>query len=150
MLGVCYYPEHWPEEWWNDDARHMVEMGISHVRIGEFAWGAIEPSPDRFDWGWLDRAVAVLGRHGLKIVMGTPTAANGTAQPAGRSRRKADTSRIPSPPATAPGPGDQLALFKEYLPHPALDALREVKLDAMTPMQAFDALRKLHGLADQT
>jgi DNA mismatch repair protein MutS len=60
------------------------------------------------------------------------------------SKRKADTSRIPSP-----APGDQLALFKEYLAHPALDALREVKLDAMTPMQAFDALRTLRQLADE-
>ena len=38
MLGVCYYPEHWPEEWWAEDARRMREMGLSHVRIGEFAW----------------------------------------------------------------------------------------------------------------
>jgi len=24
-LGVCYYPEHWPEELWADDARRMRE-----------------------------------------------------------------------------------------------------------------------------
>ena len=59
-LGVCYYPEHWPEAWWADDARRMVEMGISHVRIGEFAWSRIEPEPGRFAWGWLDRAVETL------------------------------------------------------------------------------------------
>ena len=23
-LGVCYYPEHWPEEIWAEDARRMV------------------------------------------------------------------------------------------------------------------------------
>ncbi len=63
----------------------------------------------------------------------------------GKSRRKADTSRIPTP-----APGDQLALFKEYLPHPAMDALREVKIDTMSPMQAFDALRRLTELADQS
>jgi beta-galactosidase len=74
MLGVCYYPEHWPEEWWKDDAHHMAEMGISHVRVGEFSWSAIEPTPGTFDWGWLDRAVDTLGAAGLKIVMGTPTA----------------------------------------------------------------------------
>ncbi|MGE8488856.1 MAG: beta-galactosidase, partial [Paraburkholderia nemoris] len=22
-LGVCYYPEHWPESMWEDDARRM-------------------------------------------------------------------------------------------------------------------------------
>ena len=38
MLGVCYYPEHWPEDWWAADARRMRELGITYVRIGEFAW----------------------------------------------------------------------------------------------------------------
>jgi beta-galactosidase len=73
-LGVCYYPEHWPEDWWADDARRMVAMGLSRVRIGEFAWGRIEPAPGQFDWDWLDRAVDVLHAAGLKIIMGTPTA----------------------------------------------------------------------------
>jgi len=73
-LGVCYYPEHWPEEWWSDDARAMVAMGISLVRIGEFAWGRIEPEPGNFDWEWLDRAIETLGNAGLKIILGTPTA----------------------------------------------------------------------------
>ncbi|MBI1212878.1 MAG: beta-galactosidase [Alphaproteobacteria bacterium] len=74
MLGVCYYPEHWPEQMWADDARRMAELGLKFVRIGEFAWSAVEPKPGEFDWGWLDRAVATLGAAGLKIVMGTPTA----------------------------------------------------------------------------
>ncbi len=74
MLGVCYYPEHWPESWWSDDARRMREIGISFVRIGEFAWSRLEPEHNRFDWGWLDRAIDVLGKAGLKIVLGTPTA----------------------------------------------------------------------------
>jgi beta-galactosidase len=73
-LGVCYYPEHWPREWWADDAARMADMGLSHVRIGEFAWSRIEPEPGRFDWGWLDEAVETLGAAGLSIVMGTPTA----------------------------------------------------------------------------
>jgi beta-galactosidase len=74
MLGVCYYPEQWPENLWADDAKRMAELGLTYVRIGEFAWSAIEPDPGRFDWGWLDRAVETLGNAGLKIVMGTPTA----------------------------------------------------------------------------
>lgn len=73
-LGVCYYPEQWPEAWWADDARRMAEMGLSRVRIGEFAWSRIEPEPGRFDWGWLDRAVETLHAAGLGIIMGTPTA----------------------------------------------------------------------------
>ncbi len=73
-LGVCYYPEHWPEDWWADDARRMAELGLSRVRIGEFAWSRIEPEPGRYDWGWLDRAVETLHAAGLGIIMGTPTA----------------------------------------------------------------------------
>ena len=74
-LGVCYYPEHWPQAWWADDAQQMVELGIRQVRIGEFAWSRIEPEPGRFDWAWLDRAVGTLTSAGLQIVMCTPTAA---------------------------------------------------------------------------
>lgn len=72
-LGVCYYPEHWPEEMWAEDAAEMVAAGITWVRIGEFAWSRIEPEPGQFAFDWLDRAIEVLSRAGLKIVLGTPT-----------------------------------------------------------------------------
>ena len=74
MLGVCYYPEHWDEKIWADDAKRMFDMGIRFVRIGEFAWSRLEPKPGAYDFGWLDRAMEVLGNAGLKIVLGTPTA----------------------------------------------------------------------------
>ena len=73
-LGCCYYPEHWPEEWWAEDARRMREMGLSLVRIGEFAWSRLEPEPGHYDWGWLDRAIDTLHAAGLKVILGTPTA----------------------------------------------------------------------------
>jgi beta-galactosidase len=73
-LGVCYYPEHWPEAWWADDAARMVALGIRQVRIGEFCWSRIEPAPGAFDWAWLDRAIEVLASAGLQIVLCTPTA----------------------------------------------------------------------------
>lgn len=74
MLGVCYYPEHWPEEFWARDARRMRALGLTYVRIGEFAWGRIEKSEGVFDWAWMDRAIETLGAAGLKVVLGTPTA----------------------------------------------------------------------------
>lgn len=73
-LGVCYYPEHWPEDWWDSDARRMAEVGISYVRIGEFAWSRLEPSAGNLQLDWMIRAMDVLGRHGLKVIVGTPTA----------------------------------------------------------------------------
>ncbi|WP_232305376.1 beta-galactosidase [Erythrobacter dokdonensis] len=73
-LGCCYYPEHWPEDIWAEDARRMAEMGLRLVRIGEFAWSRIEPEPGRYDWDWLDRAIETLHAAGLHIILGTPTA----------------------------------------------------------------------------
>ena len=59
---------------WASDAKRMADLGLTYVRIGEFAWSRIEPEPGVYDWGWLDRAVDVLGSAGLSIIMGTPTA----------------------------------------------------------------------------
>ena len=73
-LGVCYYPEHWPEASWQAEARRMTELGLSWVRIGEFAWSRLEPEPGRLAFDWLDRAVDTLADAGLKVVLGTPTA----------------------------------------------------------------------------
>ncbi|HTM78906.1 MAG TPA: beta-galactosidase, partial [Devosia sp.] len=73
-LGVCYYPEHWPEAWWESDATRMAEVGIKFVRIGEFAWSKLEPAPGKLQFDWIIRAMDVLGRHGLKVIVGTPTA----------------------------------------------------------------------------
>ena len=73
-LGVCYYPEHWPEEIWTEDAARMVAAGLTWVRIGEFAWSQLEPSPGDLQFGWMDRAIETLGRAGLKVILGTPTA----------------------------------------------------------------------------
>ena len=75
QFGVDYYPEHWPEERWETDVRLMAEMGLKVVRLAEFAWNKLEPAQGRFDFTWLDRALAVFDRHGLKAVLGTPSAA---------------------------------------------------------------------------
>ena len=73
-LGVCYYPEHWPEDTWEPDAARMKALGLRWVRVGEFAWSALEPSPDDLRFDWLDRAIDTLAHAGLDVVLGTPTA----------------------------------------------------------------------------
>ncbi len=72
-LGTCYYPEHWPEDTWQPDAKRMKELGLTWVRIGEFAWSRIEPEDGRLELDWLDRSIDILGNTGLKVVLGTPT-----------------------------------------------------------------------------
>ena len=74
MFGVCYYPEHWPESQWDEDAKMMADLGLTYVRIGEFAWSRLEPNPGEYDFAWLDKSVATLASAGLKVVIGTPTA----------------------------------------------------------------------------
>ena len=49
-------------------------------------------------------------------------------------------------PARADG---QMGLFTEFVAHPVVDRVRELKLDAMTPMDAFDALRELQTHASE-
>jgi beta-galactosidase len=73
-LGTCYYPEQWSSDIWADDARRMVEAGLTWVRIGEFSWAKLEPTPGKYCWEWLDQAIQTLGDVGLKVVLGTPTA----------------------------------------------------------------------------
>jgi beta-galactosidase len=74
FYGVAYYPEHWPEENWANDAKNIRECGMDGVRIGEFAWCRMEPEEGEFNFDWLDRAIQILGEAGLKIILGTPTA----------------------------------------------------------------------------
>jgi DNA mismatch repair protein MutS len=73
----------------------------------------------------------------------------------GGAARAADANpNPPAPPEAGAKRGKQreegqMALFREYVAHPAVDALREVKLDHLTPLQAFDQLRKLKELTQE-
>jgi beta-galactosidase len=73
-FGVDYYPEHWPEDRWPEDARLMAEAGFNVVRLAEFAWAKMEPQEGQYDFDWLDRAIAILASHDIRVVLGTPTA----------------------------------------------------------------------------
>jgi beta-galactosidase len=74
-LGCAYYPEYWGVERVATDARLMRAAGINIARIGEFAWSRMEPREGHFTLRWLHRTLEILGRHGIKVMMCTPTAA---------------------------------------------------------------------------
>ncbi len=74
LLGAAYYPEWWPATEWEIDFREMQELGINTVRMGEFAWAIFEPSPGKFEFDWMDRALDVAHRYGVSAVLATPTA----------------------------------------------------------------------------
>lgn len=72
-VGVDYYPEHWPEERWPQDARMMREAGFNVVRMAEFAWIKLEPVEGIYDFSWLDRAIEILHHEDINVILGTPT-----------------------------------------------------------------------------
>ena len=84
-FGVDYYPEQWvfpyagtsenPEAQWEQDAELMVKAGINVVRMGDFTWGLCEPKDGKYDFGWLERVMNIMGRSGIQVVLATPTAA---------------------------------------------------------------------------
>ncbi|MFD1730812.1 beta-galactosidase [Deinococcus malanensis] len=74
QLGVCDYPEHVPEDRWSAYAQQQRQLGLTYVRIAEFAWGRMEPRSGEYDWAWLDRAVEAYHAAGMRVVLCTPTA----------------------------------------------------------------------------
>ena len=68
-----------------------------------------------------------------------------------RVERTGERSVIqPQPGGKSEPEQGQLSLFTEYLDHPAIQQLRELKLDGLSPLQAFDRLRELRALTDKT
>src|SRR6516162_4099478 len=84
-FGVDYHPEQWvypyagtkenPEAEWEKDIEMMAAAGVNVVRIGESAWGLCEREEGKFDFEWMRRVMNLLVKSGIKVVVGTPTAA---------------------------------------------------------------------------
>jgi beta-galactosidase len=89
-VGVSWYPEQWPEARWATDLDLMKATGFNTVRVAEFAWSRMEPAEGRFDFDWLDRAIAAAQARGFMVVIGTPTA----APPAWLTQKYPDTLRV--------------------------------------------------------
>lgn len=74
LLGAAWYPEQWPESRWNADLDLMQKAHMHVVRVGEFAWTALEPAEGKYELGWLEHAINLAGQHGIYVILGTPTA----------------------------------------------------------------------------
>lgn len=84
-FGVIYHPEQWvypyggaaenSEAAWERDAEMMAKAGINVVCMGDCSWGLCEPHEEWFDFGWLQRAMDLMGEAGIKVMLATPTAA---------------------------------------------------------------------------
>ncbi|MCC6578887.1 MAG: beta-galactosidase [Phycisphaeraceae bacterium] len=72
--GSEFYADQWPQDMWDAYLAQISKAGITYLRLFEFAWGALEPEMDRFEWGWADRFLDKLDALGIRYMLGTPTA----------------------------------------------------------------------------
>lgn len=72
-MGAAWYPEQWPESRWDADLTLMEQAHMNVVRVGEFAWSTEEPSEGHYNFGWLQRAIALAAKHHIAVVLATPT-----------------------------------------------------------------------------
>ncbi len=50
----------------------MAQLGLTYVRMAEFSWSNIEPSPGGiYNWAWLDQVLDLAYTYGLRVVLGT-------------------------------------------------------------------------------
>ncbi|HWS58242.1 MAG TPA: beta-galactosidase [Actinotalea sp.] len=73
-FGGDYNPEQWPEDVWAEDARLMRAAGVNLVTVGVFSWARLQPTPDTWDFAWLDRVLDLLHEHGIAVDLATATA----------------------------------------------------------------------------
>lgn len=73
-LGVCYYPEHWSKNLWQEDLQRMKKSGITTIRIAEFAWNKIEVKENHFDFSFFDEFLDLCEKENISVIFGTPTA----------------------------------------------------------------------------
>ncbi|USW50841.1 Putative glycoside hydrolase, family 42, beta-galactosidase trimerization [Septoria linicola] len=74
-LAVDYYPSQWPEWMWESDLARMAASNISFVRVNEFDWSVLEPEEGQYNFTLLDKTLELVEKHGLRAIVGTPTAA---------------------------------------------------------------------------
>ncbi|MBP5181746.1 MAG: beta-galactosidase [Lentisphaeria bacterium] len=74
-VGTAYYPEDWDNARVEYDAVLMQKAGVTLARMGEFAWSRLEPSEGNYQFQWLKDAVRILGEHGVRSILCTPSSA---------------------------------------------------------------------------
>ena len=86
--GADYYPEHWPRDRWETDARMMAEVGFNVVRVGEFAWSRFEPRPGHYEFDWMDEAIEILYGRGIKVIKAGAPARSRVGEDSTHDRRQ--------------------------------------------------------------
>lgn len=72
--GGDYNPEQWPESIWREDMALMRQAGVNLVSLGIFSWAKIQPGPNEWNFGWLDRILELLTENNIYVCLATATA----------------------------------------------------------------------------
>ena len=72
-FGTAYYPEYLPEDRIDEDFSLMRRAGINVIRIAESTWSTWEPQEGEFCFDLLHRTLRGAQKHGLSVIVGTPT-----------------------------------------------------------------------------
>lgn len=118
--------------------------GIHVAKLAGMPAGTVSRAREVLESLAVHQAEGVSSTGALPVPDGGDADSNGDSAGRPRRGRRADASRVPPRRES-----DQLALFTQFVSHPAVDQLREVKIEALTPLEAFDTLRKLKGLAGE-
>jgi len=73
LFGAAYYEEYLPYDRVERDMEMMEQAGFNTIRIAESTWSTLEPSSGEYDFSHVDRVLDAAARHGLKVIVGTPT-----------------------------------------------------------------------------
>ena len=72
-FGAAYYDEYMPQSRVEADMALMKNAGMNVIRIAESTWSTWEPREGEFDFTGLRRVLDAARRHGISVIVGTPT-----------------------------------------------------------------------------
>lgn len=73
LFGAAYYDEYLPEDRMETDMEMMERAGMNVIRIAESTWSTWEPQDGVFDFTHLHRMLSCSKKHGIQVIVGTPT-----------------------------------------------------------------------------
>ncbi len=88
--GGDYNPEQWPEETWEEDMRLLKLAHIDIVTLNVFSWAMLQSDDDVYHFEKLDKIMALVKKHGMKVCLATSTGAH----PAWMARKHPDILRV--------------------------------------------------------
>ena len=71
--GAAYYDEYMPVSRVEEDMALMERAGMNLIRVAESTWSTWEPREGTFDFTSLHRMLDGARRHGIDVIVGTPT-----------------------------------------------------------------------------